>query len=96
MYAGNPPTGLHVVNNLPTYLKVAWNPTSLAQSYTAQLVQLNGVVVGKYTLPATSGTPYANWGMNGIPHAGWSYHVQVWANPTYSGGPHATLLVSVP
>ncbi len=94
VYATNPPTNLHVVTDKSNYLNVAWDATANATSYTARLVQLNGVVVGRYNIG--NGQTFANWGSNGVPHPGWQYHVQVWANPTYPGGPHATLLVTIP
>lgn len=79
VYAVNPPTGLHLLSSSRTGVTIGWNATQHATSYTVNLVGHG---------PSNTNKTYENIGSL-KPNT--SYTVQVWANPTKSGGPHATL-----
>ena len=79
VYAGNPPSGLKLLNNGRTAVRIGWNATPNATSYTVNLVGHGPSNTNK------------TWENIGTLKPNTSYTVQVWANPTKSGGPHATL-----
>ena len=78
VYASNPPAGLHVVFMGRSGGQIAWNKSANAKSYTVYLLGR-----GKFNTENTN----ANLGSL-KPNT--SYTVQVWANPTPTGGPHST------
>lgn len=82
-YASNPPKGLHVVFAGKDGGQIQWNPVNGATSYT---VYTPTRTVKKFNTTNT----IANIGSL-KPNT--SYQVQVWANPTPTGGPHATTTI---
>lgn len=85
VYPHNPPTGLHVVSTGRTGAKIQWNALTNAKSYT---VHRSGG--GLPTSQSNTNNTYFNLGSL-KPNS--SYTVQVWANPTPTGGPHAQITV---
>lgn len=82
-YAHNPPTGLKLVHNGRTGIEVQWNAVQGATKY-------NVHTPGRTPVDFTTTNTRADIG-NLKPNT--SYTIQVWADPTPTGGPHATLKV---
>jgi hypothetical protein len=77
--AANPPANLRLVRNGATGVQVQWNPVKGATKYT-----VNRVGGQQFTTTNTIGN------VGGLkPNT--RYTVQVWGDPTPTGGPHATL-----
>ena len=81
VYASNPPSGLHVTKANKTSGQVAWNKVNGATSYTIYTPQRTPQKFNTTNTVANIGSLKPNT----------SYTVQVWANPTKTGGPHATI-----
>jgi len=80
-YASNPPTNLKLTHNGKTGVQVQWNPVKGATKY-------NVHTPGRTPVDFTTTNTVANIGsLKPNTH----YTVEVWADPTPSGGPHATL-----
>jgi hypothetical protein len=79
-YADNPPKNLHVVFMGRTGGQIQWNPVARAQRYTVYMPKQNRKFDTTNTI-ANLGALKPNT----------SYSVQVWADPTPTGGPHASL-----
>ena len=84
VYASNPPANLHIVFMGKTGGQIGWNPVAHATRYTVNLV-------GQRKFDTTN--TIANLGSL-KPNT--SYTVQVWADPTKTGGPHATKTFRTP
>jgi hypothetical protein len=80
-YASNPPTGLRLVHNGKTGVQVQWSPVKGATKY-------NVHTPGRTPVDFTTTNTIANIGSL---KPGTHYTVEVWADPTPTGGPHATL-----
>ena len=80
-YAANPPKGLKLVRNGRTGVQIQWNAVQGATKY-------NVHTPGRSPLDFTTTNTIANVG-NLKPNT--RYTVQVWADPTPTGGPHASL-----
>lgn len=80
-YASNPPTNLHLVRNGRTGVQIQWNAVQGAKKY-------NVHTPGRTPTDFTTTNTIANIGSL-KPNT--SYTVEVWADPTPTGGPHATL-----
>lgn len=78
-YASNPPSGLHAVQVSTNFAEVQWDAVQGAKSYTVKTSP-----GGQFTTANT----IANLGNL---KRRTKYTVQVWANPTQTGGPHATV-----
>jgi Fibronectin type III domain len=79
--AKNPPKGLKLVRNGRNGVQVSWNPVQGATKY-------NVHTPGRSPTDFTTTNTIANIG-NLKP--GTKYTIQVWADPTPTGGPHASL-----
>lgn len=80
-YAANPPKNLRLIHNGRSGVEIAWNPVQGAAKY-------NVHTPGRSPLDFTTTSTTANIG-NLKP--GTKYTIEVWADPTPTGGPHATL-----
>jgi hypothetical protein len=80
-YAANPPSGLRLVHNGKTGVQIQWSPVRGATKY-------NVHTPGRTPVDFTTTNTIANIGsLKPNTH----YTVEVWADPTPTGGPHATL-----
>lgn len=82
----NPPTGLHVVSSSRTGVKIQWNKVTNAKKYTVHRVGGGG-------LPDSKSDTFNTYFNLGSLKPNTSYTVQVWADPTPTGGPHAQITV---
>lgn len=80
-YAANPPKNLRLVHNGKTGVEIQWNSVAGATKY-------NVHTPGRTPLDFTTTNTIAEVGNL---KAGTHYTFEVWADPTPTGGPHATL-----
>lgn len=81
VYAANPPTGLHITSVGKTGGQIAWSKVANAKSYTVYTPTRATKKFNTTNTVANIGSLKPNT----------SYVIQVWANPTPTGGPHATI-----
>jgi hypothetical protein len=86
VYPHNPPTGLHVTKPGRTGVQIGWNKVTNAKSYTVHRLAGGGLPDSKSNTTNT----YFNLGSL---RPNTSYTIQLWANPTPTGGPHAQIVV---
>jgi hypothetical protein len=82
-YADNPPKNLHLISGGKTGVKIGWDPVKGASHYIVYTPERS---TKQFLTAATT----ANIGSL---KAGTSYEVQVWADPTPAGGPHASMTI---
>lgn len=82
-YADNPPKNLRMISGGKTGVKIGWDPVKGASHYIVYTPERS---TKQFLTAATT----ANIGSL---KAGTAYQVQVWADPTPAGGPHASLTI---